>query len=248
MVRVALVCLVFVATSAVPSTASAGRSQYGWLYGAEVMPERGAEIQTWVAEKNNRTDANVKETSLWWGALVGVTDKLELAFPLEFIWLRSDLAPAATFSLEKFGIEARYRFVTQDPEEAPPFAPLLRIAAKRDISIRDIVRGEADLVLAYETGPFHALIDLGVIADIGADDTYVEFRPGAGVSIEVIDDLRIGAEIYSEISTDEKKFESWAAAGPNVAWTHGRFWLSASLLIGVYQIDTAPRIVWGVMF
>ena len=31
---------------------SAGRTPYGWLYGTEVMPERGAEIQTWVAEKN----------------------------------------------------------------------------------------------------------------------------------------------------------------------------------------------------
>ncbi|HEU0033462.1 MAG TPA: hypothetical protein VFQ53_22680 [Kofleriaceae bacterium] len=232
------------------TTADAGRSQYGWLYGTEVIPERGAEIQTWVAEKNGRTDDDLKETSLWWGALVGVTDQLELAFPVEFVWLRPDGVsprPPATFSLEKFGVEARYRFVSQDPEDAPPFAPLLRVGVKRDISVRDAVRAEADLVMSYEAGRFHGLVDLGAIADIGKDETHVELRPGAGVSIKVTDELRVGGEVYSEISMDDE-YESWAAVGPNLAWTHGRFWLSASYLVGVYQIDNAPRIVWGVLF
>src|SRR5687767_8749593 len=107
-VSVVLVCCSIVFATA--GVADAGRSQYGWLYGTEVLPERGAELQTWIHERNGRTDADVRETSLWWGALVGVTDHLELAFPAQFQWLRADEAPASSFNLERFGVEARYRF------------------------------------------------------------------------------------------------------------------------------------------
>lgn len=240
--------LVVLVLLGLPAVAEAGRSQYGWLYGSEVMPQRGAEVQTWVAEENGQLNGALKETALWWGALVGVTDQLELAFPVEFLWDRLDGQPPS-FTVSKFGIEARYRLVTQDPQDAPDFAPLIRVAVKRDVGIRDAVLAEADFVASYQNGPFHALIDLGAIGDITPDDTHFEFRPGAGVSIKVTDELRLGAEYYSEISLESKnKALSWAGVGPNVAWTHGRFWLSAAYLIGVYQIDNAPRVVWGIAF
>jgi hypothetical protein len=225
--------------------ADAGRSQYGWLYGTEVMPERGAEVQTWVAEENGRNNTNLKETSLWWGALVGVTDQLELAFPVEFVWLRAD--GPANFTVDKFGIEARYRLVSQDPEDAPDFAPLVRVAVKRDVTVRDVTRVEGDLVASYQKGRFHALVDAGFIGDLGPDKLHFEFRPGAGVSIRVKGELRLGGEVYSELSLDDNG-TSWAAAGPDIAWTHGRFWLSASYLIGIHKIDNAPRAVWGIAF
>jgi len=245
-VRAALAVLVVSGLVAVaPGTADAGRSQYGWLYGTEVMPERGAELQSWVGERNGHN--NNQETSLWWGALVGVTDKLELAFPVEFIWLRTDAGMPATFTVDKFGVEARYRLVTQDPEQAPAFAPLLRVAVKRDVTIRNVTRGEADFVASYQKGRFHALVDAGFIADISPDSQHYEFRPGAGVSIQVKGDLRLGGEIYSELSLDDKG-TSWAGAGPNLAWTHGRFWLSASYLVGIHKINNAPRAVWGIAF
>lgn len=212
------------------------------------MPERGAEVQTWVAEENGQEGGAAKETSLWWGALVGVTDQLELALPVEFSWERVN-GGAPSFTVSKFGIEARYRFVTQDPEDAPDFAPLLRIAVKRDVGVRDAVLPEADFVLSYQSGRFHALIDLGGIGVITPDDHHFEFRPGAGVSIKVTSELRLGAEGFSQLSLETKnKGASWAGVGPNLAWTHGRFWLSAAYLIGVYQIDNAPRVVWGIAF
>ena len=241
--------LVVLAVLAIPAGAEAGRSQYGWLYGSEVLPERGVELQTWVYERNDRTDANLKETSLWWGAIVGVTDRLELVFPVEFLWLKSDASPNATFTVEKFGVEARYRFVKTDPENPNGIAPLLRIAAKRDIAVRDHAIVEADFVASYQAGRFHGLVDLGVVARVSSDDSRVEVRPGAGVAIEVKTDLRIGAEFYSELNLDSALKQSrWAGVGPNMAWTHGRFWLSASYLVGVYQISTAPRVVWGILF
>ena len=72
-------------------------------------------------------------------------------------------------------------------------------------------------------------------------------RPGAGVSFKAVGDLRFGAEVFAEINIDSKA-TSWAAAGPNLAWSHGRFWLSAAFGIGLYHVDTAPRVQWGIAF
>ncbi len=238
--------MVFALALCAPSVASAGRTFYGWLYGTEVMPERGAELQTWVVEEDNKGNNHAKETSLWWGPLIGVTDQLELALPVEFSWTIED-GGQPTFTLQRFGAEARYRFVSQDPVEAPPFAPLVRVAVKRDVTIRDIVRPEADLVGSYESGAVHALVDLGGIGEIGPHATHFEFRPGAGVSVNVAGDLRIGGEAYAELSLDDKE-DSWVVVGPDLSWTHGRFWLTATFGIGVYNIVAAPRFMWGIAF
>lgn len=226
--------------------AEAGRTFYGWLYGTEVMPERSAEVQTWVLEKNSTGPANVKEALLWWSPLIGVTDQLELALPVELTWTRGDDGDAS-FTFQRWGVEARYRFVSQDPQDAPAFAPLLRVAVKRDVTVRDIVQPEADVVMSYEAGRVHALVDLGMIGQFTREDYRLEFRPGAGVSVQVVGDLRLGAEAYAQIDLDESD-NSWAIVAPNLAWSHGRTWISAAMGIGVYQIDNAPRVMWGIAF
>lgn len=233
---------------AAPGVASAGRTQYGWLFGTEVMPERGAEVQTWIDEENGRDPGNIHWTTWGFSALVGATDQLELSLPLEFLWRDSDLAEPS-FSFSQYGIEARYRFVSSDPVDAPPVAPVARLAIKRDVTARDVVVIEADFIASTTTssGSVHGLIDLGVTAGISRDDQKIELRPGAGVSFKAVGDLRFGAEVFSELDLDDSA-KSWAAAGPNVAWSHGRFWLSAAFGIGIYHIDTAPRMQWGIAF
>ena len=240
-----VVALGFVLAAATP--AHAGRTFYGWLYGTEVMPERGAEIQTWVLEENGtRGDANVKESLIWWSPLIGVTDQLELALPVELTWSRGADGDA-DFTFSRWGAEVRYRFVTQDPEDAPPFAPLVRFAIKRDVGSRDAIQPELDLVMSYETGRVHVLVDLGVVGQFTRDDHRLEFRPGAGISVEVVGDLRLGAEAYAELDLDDSA-NSWAIVAPNLAWSHGRSWISAAMGIGIYQIDNAPRVMWGIAF
>ena len=231
-----------------PAVASAGRTQFGWLFGTEVMPERGAEIQTWVTEENGADEVNYHDTV--WGvqALIGVTDQLELAFPVDLIWLDSD-ASGPAFTWRSYGVEARYRFVSSDPVDAPPFAPLARIAVKRDVIARDTVVAEANFVASTTTssGSVLALVDLGAVGRITRDDAKFELRPGIGVSFKVVGDLRLGAEVFARINLHEKD-ERWVAAGPNLAWSHGRSWVSAAMGIGLYQIKTAPALNWGIMF
>lgn len=243
--RAALVRVILLAVVLAPGAAQAGRTQFGWLFGTEVMPERGAEIQTWITEENDTGD---HETL--WGvqALIGVTDQLELAFPIEFVWRDTPTANPTTI-MKRYGIEARYRLVSGDPVDAPPFAPLLRLAVKRDITVRDTTIVEANFVVSTitPTGSVLAMLDLGIVGGINKDDQEFEARPGAGVSFKVVGDLRLGAEVFSHLSFKSSDAR-YIAAGPNLAWSHGRSWVSAAFGIGLYQIKTAPALQWGIMF
>ncbi len=101
--------------------------------------------------------------------------------------------------------------------------------------------------MSYDLGPVNALVDLGFVADVATSTRHSELRPGGGISVQVATGLRFGAEAYSELSLDARG-ESWAVVGPNIAWSHGRFWLSAAFGIGVHHVRTAPRVMWGVAF
>jgi hypothetical protein len=249
MPRVRTALAVLLAACLLPRTADAGRTFYGWLYGTEVMPERGTELQTWILDESGKYGPSNKETWLWWGPLIGITDQLELALPIELEWSSIDVNDVikTSFTFKRFGVEARYRLASPDPAEAPRLVPLLRLAAKRDVIVRDSLRVEGDAVVSYDLGPFNALVDLGFVADVATSARHSELRPGGGVSIQVATGLRLGAEAYSELSLDARG-ESWAVVGPNMAWSHGRFWLSGMFGIGIYHVRTAPRVMWGVAF
>jgi hypothetical protein len=227
-VRCGLVLLVWVAIAAAPGSAHAGRTFYGWLHSTDVMPERGVELQTWISDESKiEEEANRSETTWGVGPFVGITDQLELGLPLEVLWFGTPGVGGGT-ALYDYGAELRYRLVTQDPEDAPAFAPLVRLAVNRLVLFRDTVQPELDIVGTR-------------------DEHHFELRPGVGVSFNVVDDFRVGAEVFAQISLDDDG-SSWAIAGPNLSWTHGRFWVSAVYGIGFYRIKDAPRMQWGIAF
>ncbi len=246
-----------------PGTASAGRTFYGWLFGSEVLPERGAELQTWVTDENDLShENNGRETQLWVAPLIGITDKLELVLPIEMQWTQDASPGSARTTFYSYGAELRYRFVTQDPVDKPAFAPLIRVAVKRLIIDRDALQPEVDLVASYDfSSCLQALVDIGLVADVSTNGkhfvdpntmatsaAHFELHPGIGVSGRVVGDLRLGGEFYSELALDNYDGSSWAVVGPDLAWTHGRSWVSATFGIGVYQIRDAGRIQWGIAF
>lgn len=248
---------------AVSGTAHAGRSFYGWLYGTETLPERGAEAASWIQEENNVADeAHLYETRWWIAPLIGINDQLELAIPAEVAWSVDDSDKPRT-AFDQVGVELRYRLVTSDPVDAPPLVPLVRFGVFRNLIERQTFSPEGDFVLAYNAGDVQVLADLGMYADLSrecsrfapidpmtnmrvCDNHHVEARPGAGVSVKAVGDVRFGAEVHAEIGLDNGG--SWAVAGPNMAWSHGRFWMSAAYGIGIYHIKDAPRVQWGIAF
>ncbi len=240
--------LAFAMVVTVSATASAGRNFYGWLHNTDVMPERGAEIGTFISEENYQGDANNRNTSWWIAPSIGINDQLELTLPVEFAWDRSDTSGPRSV-LANYGAEIKYRFVTADPVDKPDFAPAVRVAVSRIVTgPRDVWHPELDILGSYETGRFHGLVDLGMTGDIGPSSHHFEVHPGVGVSIETASALRFGAEVFGELTLDDNGDGSWVAVGPNVAWTHGRTWLSASYGIGLYKIRDAPKFNWGIAF
>jgi hypothetical protein len=231
--------------------ARAGRSPFGWVRGTEVLPERGVEIETWIFEENgvgndDEPDITPDETTVWWQTVIGITDRIELAIPIEFRHLQ--LGESDETLLYAAGVEGRWRFTTSDPVEAGPVAPVLRLGVHRLINARRKTRGEAGFALGIDLGErVHAGIDVGASWVWSRDESEFELTPAGGLSVRLVDELRAGAEVYAEV-TLEGTDEDWVAAGPNLAWTHGRFWLSGSMLIGIREITAAPRVNWGVAF
>jgi hypothetical protein len=249
-VRTVLALVLFACV--LPRTAHAGRTFYGWLYSTEVVPERGVELQTWVQDENDKYSSRNKETWLAWGPLIGITDELELGLPVELEWsdvpLPGDMAGRRTsFTFKRFGAELRYRLAPPDPVEAPALVPLVRLAVKRDVTARSNVRIEGDAVVSYQAGTFQAVADIGFTGDLASSASHLELHPGVGISVVATGELRLGAEIYSELSLDTRS-ESWAMIGPDLSWTHGRFWVAGAFGIGLYRVQVAPRVIWGIGF
>jgi hypothetical protein len=176
-----------------------------------------------------------------------VTDRVELAFPIE-ISFGSGPEGSGT-NLERLGAEVRWRLTNPDPAESGPFSALVRLGAKRLVTDRGAVRFEPGLVFGYDIGRAHLVVDLESIIEIpNSGSVRSEFRPGAGASIQIVGELRGGAEYYSEIALGDTPSTTWHAFGPTLSWTHGRFWLAASCPIGLDNITAAPRVNWAVAF
>src|SRR5258706_15095308 len=157
--------------------AHAGRTHFGWLYGSEVIPERGVEIENWILEENKKGDAKADETSFWWGPVVALTQHLEFAISGE----AADETSGVHFT--RWGVEARYRPQSPDPIDAGPFTTLFRVGAKRLIHDRGGVRGEADVVASYAMGSAIVSVDVGSVLEHSPGGNAFELRPGAGISI-----------------------------------------------------------------
>jgi hypothetical protein len=244
--RLALFALVV----ATPGTASAGRSFFGWLQSPDVMPERGAEISTFVSEENRLSQIdNLRDTSWWIAPSIGINDQLELTLPVEFTWDRADHSgPRSTLS--EYGVDVKYRFVTADLVDKPDFVPAIRARVERVVTgPRDVADARVDLIATYDAGSVQAAINVGVQGLISSSTQHFQGLPGLGVSIETVSDLRFGAEIFGEIALDDGTGNyTWLAVGPNMAWSHGRSWLSAAYGIGLLHIRDAPKLNWGIAF
>lgn len=243
------IAIAVVVAAAGARTGHAGRTHFGWLRAAEVVPQRGVEIETWLVERNGIADGADRapdETLVWWWAVVGITDQLELGLPVQIRHQKQ--GDDGTTELVGYGAELRYRLVSPDREEAGPIAPALRLGAQRLVGQRRRVRTDGGAVLGIDLGDrVHAAVDVGVTWITGEGRPTVELTPAAGLSVRVAEELRLGAEAYAELSA-RGPGPDWVAVGPSLSWTHGRFWLSASLPIGVLNADTAPRLNWAVAF
>src|SRR5580765_3557477 len=108
MARTAVLALVATAVLlGAARVAHAGRSHFGWLFDTETVPERGVELEQWITDERRQGPDHADETGVWWAPVIGITDELELAIPVEWEWTKSDFAMPRTF-LARYGAELRW--------------------------------------------------------------------------------------------------------------------------------------------
>lgn len=223
-----------------PGDVNAGRRFSGWLSDTDVLPQRSAELEWWVWERTGQPPPVVYLAA---AGVVGISDHLELALPLE-LGLRSD-QPG---QLALYGLDVRYRLASPDAAAAGPVVPLLRAGVRRLVQ-REDARLELDAVVSITAGKLRVVVNAGAFAETEAERIYAV--GGAGVAYALTQDLAVGAELYAEASLfTPGEHERWISAGPTLAFTYGRFWVTGSLPIGLHDEapDLLPRVQWGIMF
>jgi hypothetical protein len=229
--------------AALTQPAEAGRTHFAWLYGTDIVPERGTEVETWIFEENGEGDTKEHETAFWWGPVMALTPHLEFAISIEAEY-KNDRMGNAGPDFTRWGGEFRYRLQSPDAIDAGPFATKFRVGAKRPIRDRSAYQLEADVIASYQKGRVFALIDIGGVTERSPTANETQLRPGAGVSIRATKELRFGVESYGELLV-EGEGTSWYVVGPTISLTSGRFWGAASYGIGVLGIRDAPRVTFG---
>lgn len=221
------------------SPAFAGRSLYGWLPPTDTLPDGAVELATSVYEHDNLGPYHERSTFLAWTPAIALRPCLELAFPIELVTLTADdVSP--TSGISRYGAELRYRFL---PRSSALHA-VARFGVSRNVAIQSQVRSEAGASGSYDVDRVQLAATLGGVLDINFGHPHVELHPGLGASTRVGDELRLGAELYAQLSRDDT-VPSWAVLGPDLAWQRGRFWLSAEFGVGISHVTAAPRLNLG---
>jgi hypothetical protein len=236
-------------------SAHAGRSYFAWLYGTDINPERGVELETWILQENAKTDLPAgtpaqNETDILWSITASLTEHVQIAIPIEAEYHSEDETnPGFTpLQLKRFGGDVRWRPQSPDAVDAGPFTTLFRLGVLRLQEPPSGFRFEVDTVASYRSGAWVALVDVGAIDEAHWNTTQtIELHPGAGVSYRVNRELRVGVEGYGEFTLQSAGVDpSWAAIGPDLSVTSGRFWMALSIGPGVYRCRDAGRITFGV--
>ena len=237
--RLPVACCLFALLLSVPAPADAGRRRLGWSSDTDLLPQRGAELEWWLYE---RIEGDHTEAFLATYGVVGLLDTVELAFPIELSW--DDEEGTA---LEGYGVEARWRLAPADPAKVGPVIPVVHAGVRRLVR-RETARLDAGLVVSFDLGArLRVLVDVDAAVRTDSGDGFLIY--GGGPSFAVTQDVFIGAELYGVMAFDDPD-QAWLSAGPTVAVTHGRFWLTATFPVGLMARapDFVPRLIWAMAF
>lgn len=237
----------------VPRWAEAGRRPFLIAYDAEIVPEGDVELEQWVwAESKVPANPDRPVTYwLWMSPVVGITNHLELALPVQFV-----ATSGATF-LDSIFAEVRYRIFSRERDSG--FQPLIRVA------YRHAVRGPPSRVEVNLVGSYGRPTELHLTLDIGASIAgpwpEVSRRPfiatyAAGASYPLFsNELQIAVEANGRFGIHDTSSLAFPrhSLGGAIAWARGRTWITAGCLFGLTDWAAAsprflPRLNWGIAF
>jgi len=234
------------------SPARAGRTSHLWLDEAQMVPEGGIELEQWIWAYGRVPSKIDRPASiwLWWGPVVAMSNRLELALPLQLVSFPGEVY------LHSISLSARYRFVPREQDEG--WQPMLRLTYQQPL---DRAAGppalEAAFVLAV--GSLRTvLVTVNAGVSIGMPflqsnlngSVSVLGQGGVGVSLPVGRELRVAAEAYGNlpITGATRPNVGQVYLGPSLAWTRGPFWITFGCLFGLTTDSSRyyPRLLWGI--
>lgn len=232
--------------------AEAGRRPFIWTFDTEITPKGDVELEQWLWARS-RAPIPAGRPSVywvWWGPVLGLSQHLELALPFQV------RATRGVTELESFEADFRYRLFPRGDDSA--FQPLVRAVWHQAIASSGPSRVDLNAVGSYELeSGLRLVLDLGVQVGIpalrgGAGPARVVGTYAAGVSYPVLpDELRLSLETFGEFGLWEQPQGAHLFAGPTVAWTFGRTWVTAGVLVGLTALAPEtprfmPRLIWAV--
>jgi hypothetical protein len=250
--RRATATILTAATLLVSAPAEAGRRPFIWVWDTEVLHEREVEVEQWVWEMNL---GGPKSAWLWWAPVIGITDNIELAIPIEAAWWWRPSADdpdkwQSSTQFETWGLSLRWRLAENDPDESGPFVPLVRVAVKHLLVANDHQdqqwQFESNLVMSYDYDKLHSVVDIGFFYTT-ADAQWASYAIGSAYAVN--DAVRLGGEVFGEVGLSSGR-KTFTMAGPDIGWTHGRAWITVGCLIGLTDKAARfmPRLIWALKF
>jgi len=246
------------------ASAVAGQRPFIWNYDTEVVPEGDVELEQWLWAMGRAQDTtgqypNAGTYYVWWGPVVGIGQHLELALPFEIF------DPADEYAqLEFVSVDARWRI--RPRIETGGFQGLVRLAYLHSTTAAEDWYSHLQLDLVGSWGerkePHLALDVQGSLDWNGTRGLTESGYADLGFSWPLANgEFQIGGEFFGQWVHPwvpawnnapgffgPPKFQPFV--GPDLAWTHGRFWLTAGVLLGLdpgsLQPRWMPRVVWAV--
>jgi hypothetical protein len=222
--------------AAVPGLARADRRYYAETYNAVTAAPGGLDVELW---STFHQAPRAGGTSFWRHQLeleTGLTERWDLAL---YNVVRSDRGGDTRY--EALQLESRYRL--SQPGEWP-VDPVLYLELKKEFIDDKPFAVEGKLIVARDFRAWNLSLNLA---------TEQEFLPGGGheaeygfalgASYELAPALRLGAEIFGDVTRpDGAPWERHLWAGPVVSVAWSRFWLAVGNGFGLTDESEKVRL------
>lgn len=243
--------LALAATVLIPTAASADRRAFGFTYEYPTQPEGAIEIELWNTQTRDglNEDGGASSAEQMLEIEYGITDKTSIS-----LYQVVAEPPGEGLHYAETKVELRHRLAERGewPVDITLYGEVAKPFGVAEVEL------EPKLIIARDFGAFtvaaNGIAEIGIEQEknaMGDKEIEAEFVPGwaAGITYDLIPQLKIGGETWGEAPKVGDKREPFAWAGPAVSWAPStRLWITGSAGFGLNDRsdDLVARFVMSV--
>jgi len=235
------------------SPAHAGARRFTYTYETTTQPKGAWEYEQWFTWKTDKdTDPKFDRLEFRHEFEYGMTDDFQIAFYIAD-WRYQDGR-----SVQDDGAEVRDAAVELIYQLADPVVDPLGVAIYGEVKLGDeVIALEAKLLLQKNIGAWVFAWNGTFEAEWEGerlDEDKLELEQTLAVSYQIDPSLLVGAELLHEIEYDD--WSEWedhiVSIGPNASWRPGAWWITATALWQVTDVESEAnfqaRVIFGFDF